>query len=657
MNVTRAILDQQLRVSRIAPGDVLLFHSSLKAIGWIEPGPQVVIEALLDRLGASGTLVAPTLVPAGQGLRPLFDPATSPSEVGLLTEIVRAWPGAVRSEHPTHSVAAVGARAKELCADHLKAYGPVSPWGVDALGFNSPWDKLREWNAWLFMIGVDFTYCTILHHAQVRFLNEKQGVTWKDPWPRFDFKDMGMRLMEQGVVTRMKFGGADCLLARAGDVVENALSLLDREEKRFFPEGPAKTWLDQRRIVQSQGRLKAATLSVNVTPDDLPRPLARVLRMRGVILEDASGNRAAHVVWDHLGAMTEDADVIRQVIAESAAVPMENVLLTATHTHAGFWWPFDPNPQYLEFVTSRIREPIRNARSTMHDVRAGWRDISATGIARNRTVYLKDGVAYTERWSIPSTWHIPAEKTSHRGPEDNQLRLLVLEKMDGSKLAVMMSFSCHNSAGGQEGGIHDDFFGIAAGIVEAAQGCLCLVSPGSIGDQDPTALIPLGGRRDLRYAERLGNRLAGYALTALADVTMHDCVRIQTARRAVSVPVRPAWVKLAQKSGSVYHQRRAREGESRATVPVLCVGDYAMVGVPGELFTAAANEIRAASPFEVTSIASLTDGQLLYLPPKNACCNESMICGGCDDLYAMALPGSDRIIVEAAVEGLRCVAR
>jgi len=408
MNITRAILNQQLRETSISPGDVLLFHSSLKSMGRIEPTPQVVIEALLDRLTPSGTLVAPTLVPAGQGLRPLFDPATTPSEVGLLTEIVRTWRGAVRSEHPTHSVTAIGARAMELCADHLKAHGPVTPWGVDALGFNSPWDKLRKWNAWILMIGVDFTYCTILHHAQVRFLHERQGVTWKDPWPRFDFKDMGMRLLELGVVTRMKFGGAECLLARAGDVVDNALSLLDREEKRFFLEGPAKCWLDQRRQIQSNGQLKAATFRVNVTPDHLPRPVARLLLMRGLILEDASGVRAAHVVWDHAGVMTEDADVIREVISESATVPLDNVLLTATHTHSGFWFPFQPHPEYLEFVTSRIREPIREARGNMHEVRAGWCSIAAPGIARNRTVYLKDGAACTERWAIPSTWHIPA---------------------------------------------------------------------------------------------------------------------------------------------------------------------------------------------------------------------------------------------------------
>ena len=47
----------------LASGDVVLFHSSLKRIGWVEPGPEAVVEALLDVVGPAGTVVVPTLVP------------------------------------------------------------------------------------------------------------------------------------------------------------------------------------------------------------------------------------------------------------------------------------------------------------------------------------------------------------------------------------------------------------------------------------------------------------------------------------------------------------------------------------------------------------------------------------------------------------------
>jgi aminoglycoside 3-N-acetyltransferase len=37
-----------------------LLHSSLKSIGYVEGGAQTVIEAILDVISSSGTLVVPT---------------------------------------------------------------------------------------------------------------------------------------------------------------------------------------------------------------------------------------------------------------------------------------------------------------------------------------------------------------------------------------------------------------------------------------------------------------------------------------------------------------------------------------------------------------------------------------------------------------------
>ena len=149
----RERLAQDISGLGLGRGDVVLVHSSLKAVGWIEPDPSALVEAFRDVLGESGTLVAPTLVPALRGLRPLFDLHESPSEMGTLTEIVRKWPGACRSDHPTHSVAAIGRLAGSITASHGRAHGPNSPWGPKALGFDTPWDRLREMNAWVLLLG------------------------------------------------------------------------------------------------------------------------------------------------------------------------------------------------------------------------------------------------------------------------------------------------------------------------------------------------------------------------------------------------------------------------------------------------------------------------------------------------------------------------
>jgi aminoglycoside 3-N-acetyltransferase len=55
--VTRSMLARDLRQLGVAMGNTVMLHASVKAIGWIVGGPDVVIQALLDSLGVEGTLM------------------------------------------------------------------------------------------------------------------------------------------------------------------------------------------------------------------------------------------------------------------------------------------------------------------------------------------------------------------------------------------------------------------------------------------------------------------------------------------------------------------------------------------------------------------------------------------------------------------------
>jgi len=87
----------------------VLVHSSLSSLGCVEGGADAVIDALLDVLGPGGTLVVPTLT-GTESLSaenpPRYDPDATPCWTGRVPETLRRRPGAMRSLHPTHSVAA-----------------------------------------------------------------------------------------------------------------------------------------------------------------------------------------------------------------------------------------------------------------------------------------------------------------------------------------------------------------------------------------------------------------------------------------------------------------------------------------------------------------------------------------------------------------------
>ena len=113
----QAALVADLRALGLQSGDAVMVHSSYKSLGGVVGGPSTVVEALLEVLGPQGTLVVPTFTHSGTTH---FDPQTSPSLNGAITEAARAHAQAVRSWHPTHAVTAIGPAASELVRDDLE---------------------------------------------------------------------------------------------------------------------------------------------------------------------------------------------------------------------------------------------------------------------------------------------------------------------------------------------------------------------------------------------------------------------------------------------------------------------------------------------------------------------------------------------------------
>jgi aminoglycoside 3-N-acetyltransferase len=116
--VTKLDIEDGLKKIGLSKGDVVAVHGSLSSFGRVEGGAETVVDALLDVLGAEGTLVVPTFT---YGLD-VYDPKESPSMVGAISEAVRKRTNALRSLHPTHSVAAIGELADVVTEGHEKVH-------------------------------------------------------------------------------------------------------------------------------------------------------------------------------------------------------------------------------------------------------------------------------------------------------------------------------------------------------------------------------------------------------------------------------------------------------------------------------------------------------------------------------------------------------
>jgi aminoglycoside 3-N-acetyltransferase len=177
--VTRDSVAADLRALGLRGGDVVLVHTAMSRLGWVCGGTVAVVQALLDVLGDSGTLVVPTQtgdntdpatwarppVPESwwQPIRehtPAYDPAVTPTRgMGRVPEAVRTWPGALRSGHPTTSFAALGARAAEIVAVHdLESQ----------CGERSPVAALERLDARILLLGATYGSATAFHLAEYR---------------------------------------------------------------------------------------------------------------------------------------------------------------------------------------------------------------------------------------------------------------------------------------------------------------------------------------------------------------------------------------------------------------------------------------------------------------------------------------------------------
>jgi aminoglycoside 3-N-acetyltransferase len=164
------ILDD-LEELRVSAGDTLLVHASMRAVGKVEGGADTVVEALLETVGAEGTVMAPFFNGTNYLKAPVdgsdavafqtveYQPeAVNVAEVGILAERVGRHASAHRSEHPTLSFAAIGHNAVFLTESTPFHY----PFGT-----NSPLARLHQLNGKVLLLGVGHTANSSIHLAEV----------------------------------------------------------------------------------------------------------------------------------------------------------------------------------------------------------------------------------------------------------------------------------------------------------------------------------------------------------------------------------------------------------------------------------------------------------------------------------------------------------
>jgi aminoglycoside 3-N-acetyltransferase len=246
-----------LRGLGIRPGDALCVHSSFDRFQGFRGNAKDALVALQDAVGTEGGLLMPTqpfTTAAIEYVRThsVTDLRRAPSLMGLLTELLRRTPGAVRSVNPTHPVAAWGRRGVSLVGNDWEAGTPC--------GRGTAYHRLLECDGKVLMLGTGVQPITFYHCVEELiepmlprspFTTEVFTLTTRDTKGALYTSRMRLfepvlsakrrmslmvpELKERGSWREAKVGRLELILLRAADVLDACRSMAGKGRYCYLP--------------------------------------------------------------------------------------------------------------------------------------------------------------------------------------------------------------------------------------------------------------------------------------------------------------------------------------------------------------------------------------------------------------------------------------
>ena len=251
-----------------------------------------------------------------------------------------------------------------------------------------------------------------------------------------------------------------------------------------------------------------------------------------VVLDDGA-TKVALVGNDLIYMEASLAAAIRARIAEQVGIPGDRVLLNASHTHSG---PsisvLSPDPvdmEYRAWVIQRIADTVARADAALEPASLAIGEAEGSFAINRRKVV--DGTSSM----LPN----------YEDTVDNRARVVRVDRLDGSVLAVVFSVACHGTGFDYRGNplIGGDFISPAKDEIErsfAAEGSpIAVFLTGCGGNIRPRVLTPDGDRFHPCTAaeiQALGRGAGAVAVRAARESHMAVGYPIAVAREQLPLP-------------------------------------------------------------------------------------------------------------------------
>lgn len=312
------------------------------------------------------------------------------------------------------------------------------------------------------------------------------------------------------------------------------------------------------------------------------------LYVRAVVF--VSGTRRLVVVSADLASFMFGPH-LRRVVADRAGLQPEELLLCATHTHSGPQlslnadYPHPNNARYTARLVDHMVEAVSQAS----------RGVAPARLAVGRAT---SNVGMSRRLAGPDGRIVMAPNPL--GTSDPEVLAITVRRTGGEAVAVLFSYACHaRSLRGANTLISGDVMGLAAQHAEERLGQHVVVAAfaGASGDVDPAVIAdtfepgPMPGSPTITQGSSLGDSVV--AAVEAADAS----------------PASPFGVSLDE-----VPLPSRQGGTRRVFVLTARLGHVGLVATECETSTQIGLDIKRASPFPLTFVATVCHAWGGYLP-------------------------------------------
>jgi hypothetical protein len=380
--------------------------------------------------------------------------------------------------------------------------------------------------------------------------------------------------------------------------------------------------------------------------DRVPQHVHDELHARALVLDDGQ-TRLALVTVDSCMVPRQILDAAKKLVHEYTRLPIENMLMSATHTHtAGTATPVfqsEADAEYQLFLTRKIADSVRTAINNMEAVRVGWGVGKVPQHVNNRRWKMKPGTIPPNPFGgIDQVKTNPPtgspDLIEPAGPTDPDLAVISVRALDGRPIALLANYSLHYVGAGE---FSADYFGAFADRIQQLLGAdrrdppfVGLLSNGSSGNINN---IEFRQKRpaDPPYSKMraVANDVAAEALRVSNSIAYLDWVPLAVRQTEIELGVRRPTAEerdrarqiMAGAQGpamrtleEIYARETVLISEYPPKVPVILqalrIGDLGIAAISCEVFVEIGLEIKKKSPFATTFTTSLANGYNGYLP-------------------------------------------